>query len=98
MFTREYLFCAGDPAYVALSARDAFLNPILTGEAKLVAQLRTYHDAEAAFAAVPAEVRDRGNGVYEIDCALKVACDFEVCSLPRTPWHAAFSMNIAIDS
>ncbi|CAL8470627.1 g10169 [Coccomyxa elongata] len=70
---------AGEPAFVALSTRDAFLNPILSGGAKLVAQLRTFHGAEAAeLAAAPAEVRDRSNGVYEIDCALRTACDFEI--------------------
>lgn len=77
--TAYLVFSVGEPAFVALSARDAFLNQILSGGAKLVAQLRTYYSAEAAEpAAAPAEVRDRGNGVYEVDCALKTACDFEV--------------------
>jgi hypothetical protein len=70
---------AGEPACVAVRGRDAFLNPIQSAGAKLVAQLRRFCGSELAEPDLaPAEIRDRGDGIYEIDCALKTACDFEV--------------------
>ena len=69
---------AGEPAFVAVRGRDAFMNPIQSGGANLIAQLRRFCSAELAEADVAAEIRDRGDGIYEIDCALKTACDFEV--------------------
>lgn len=65
---------------MAVRGRDAFMNPIQSGGAKLIAQLLRFCSAELAEADVAAaEIRDRGDGIYEIDCALKTACDFEVC-------------------
>lgn len=72
-------FFAGEPACVVVRGRDAFLNPIQSAGAKLVAQLRRFCGSELAEPDLaPAEIRDRGDGIYEIDCALKTACDFEV--------------------
>lgn len=79
----------GEPAFVAVRARDEFLNPILSGGAKLSAKLQRWGGAgeEARAQETAAEIRDRGTGIYEIDCALKSACDWEVRSPTCLPCH-----------
>lgn len=66
-----------------VSSRDRFLNAIHQGGAALVATMRMFRATETAGVPKEAtvEAHDRGNGSYSVDCSLKQACDFEVCSL-----------------
>ena len=68
---------------VVVSSRDRFLNAIHQGGASLTATMRIFSAAETAGAPkeVSVEAHDRGNSSYSVDCSLKQACDFEVCSL-----------------
>ena len=79
---------AGVQATVVVSGRDRFLNAIHQGGASLVATMRMFSATEAAGAPKEStmEAHDRGNGSYSVDCSLKQACDFEVCSLCVYPW------------
>ena len=63
---------------MAVRGYDAFQNHLTTGGAVLAATLHTSTGAAEQQSARAAEVRDRGDGVYEVDCSSNAACDFEV--------------------
>ena len=75
------ILCAGERAVVAVRGFDVFQNPITSGGAALAAAVLTSAGAAAmSDTAAGAAVRDRGDGVYEVDCSFNAACDFEVPS------------------
>ncbi len=77
----------GEHAAVAMAALDAHGNPLHSGGAALAATMRVFAPAGADGAPAGAdgagagerraEVADRGDGSYEVDCSLRQACDFE---------------------
>jgi hypothetical protein len=74
---------AGEAVQIVVGTRDVFLNAIHKGGASITAQLRIFLASDAQPDAAPAEVHDRGDGTYAVDCSLQTSCDFEA-STPRS--------------